>query len=133
MGRISGLAEAVLLVQDLQKSVAFYRDTLGLTIISPPDFPAAFLRVGDERDGVPQQIVLVPRPAEVHAGGTSKLERDLHHIGLEVPADQLEAERSRLSQLGFTIRGGEHPFLPVEAFYLDDPDGNEIEIVARVG
>ena len=133
MGRISGLAEVVLLVQDLQKSVAFYRDTLGLTVISPPDFPAAFLRVGDERDGVPQQIVLVPRPAEAHAGATSKLERDVHHIGLEVPVDQLETERSRLSQLGFATRGGEHPFLPVEAFYLDDPDGNEIEIVAWVG
>ncbi|HEX3243986.1 MAG TPA: VOC family protein [Chloroflexota bacterium] len=134
MGRISGLAEVVLLVQDLQKSVAFYRDTLGLRVISPRDFPAAFLRVGDERDGVPQQIVLVPRPAEARAGATSKLERDVHHIGLEVPAGQLETERSRLSQLGFAIRGGEHPFLPVEAFYLDDPDGNEIEIVAaRVG
>jgi catechol 2,3-dioxygenase-like lactoylglutathione lyase family enzyme len=133
MGRISGLAEIVLLVQDLQRSLAFYRDTLGLTVISPAGFPAAFLRVGDERDGVPHQIVLVPRPAEVRAGATMKLERDVHHIGLEVPTDQLEAERVRLSALGIPIRGGEHPFLPVEAFYLDDPDGNEIEIVARVG
>lgn len=133
MGQISGLAEVVLLVQDLEKSVAFYRDLLGLTVISPEDFPAAFLRIGEEREGVPHQIILVPRPSDVHAGATSKLERDVHHIGLEVPADQLEAERSRLSGLGLEVRGGDHPFLPVEAFYLDDPDGNEIEIVARVG
>ena len=30
------------------------------------------------------------------------------------------------------IRTGEHPFLPVQAFYVDDPDGNEVEIVARL-
>jgi catechol 2,3-dioxygenase len=133
MGRISGLAEVVLLVQDLDKSLAFYRDLLGMTVISPDGFPAAFLRIGEERAGVPHQIVLVPRPAEAHAAATSKLERDVHHIGLEVPADQFEAERNRISQLGVEVRGGEHPFLPVEAFYIDDPDGNEIEIVARVG
>src|SRR5207248_6867901 len=34
---------------------------------------------------------------------------------------------------GFEIRGGEHPFMPVEAFYLDDPDGNEIEIATWRG
>ena len=27
----------------------------------------------------------------------------------------------------------EHPFMPVEAFYLDDPDGNEIEIATWRG
>jgi catechol 2,3-dioxygenase-like lactoylglutathione lyase family enzyme len=133
VGSISGLAEVVLLVRDLEASLRFYRDTLGMTVISPEGFPAAFLRIGEEREGVPHQIVLVPRPAEAQAGAKNKLERDVHHIGLEVPADQLEAERSRLSQLGLEVRGGQHPFLPVEAFYVDDPDGNEIEIVARVG
>ena len=31
------------------------------------------------------------------------------------------------------VRGGQHPFMPVEAFYLDDPDGNEIEIATWRG
>ena len=133
MGRIRGLAEIVLHVQDLERSVAFYRDLLGLTVISPAGFPAVFLRVGEERDGVPQQIVLVPRPPGVRPAATSKVERDLHHIGLEIPAAEYQAERGRIAQLGIPIRGGEHPFLPVEAFYIDDPDGNEVEIVARTG
>jgi catechol 2,3-dioxygenase-like lactoylglutathione lyase family enzyme len=133
MGRISGLAEVVLLVQDLERSVAFYRDLLGLTVISPEGLPVAFLRVGDERVGVPQQIVLIPRSAGVQPAGGSKEQRDLHHIGLEVPAEDYEAERERIGRLGIPIRGGQHPFLPVEAFYLDDPDGNEVEIVARTG
>ncbi len=82
---------------------------------------------------VPQQIVLIPRSAGVQAAGGGKEQRDLHHIGLEVPAEDYGAERERISRLGIPIRGGQHPFLPVEAFYLDDPDGNEIEIVAARG
>jgi catechol 2,3-dioxygenase len=133
VGRISGLAEVVLFVQDLEKSLAFYRDLLGLTVISPQGLPAVFLRVGEPGDGVPQQIVLVPRPANVEAHASRKEERDVHHIGLEVPAEVYEVERDRMAQAGLQVRGGQHPFLPVEAFYIDDPDGNEIEIVARTG
>ena len=59
--------------------------------------------------------------------------RALHHIGLEVAPEDFDGERERLAGLGFEIRGGQHPFLPVEAFYLDDPDGNSIEIVTWRG
>lgn len=127
------LAEVVLLVADLERSVAFYRDQLGLTVISPAGAPAAFLRIGPPGEGVPQQIVLVPRPPNVRAAATGKLDRDVHHLGLEVEAREWEAERRRLADLGHAIRGGEHPFLPLRAFYLDDPDGNEIEVVATAG
>jgi catechol 2,3-dioxygenase len=133
MGRISGLAEVVLTVGDIEKSVAFYRDLLGLTVISPEGLPVVFLRVGEEGQGVPQQIVLVPRPSDVQPVAGAKAQRDLHHIGLEVPREEYEAERERIAGLGIPVRGGQHPFLPVEAFYIDDPDGNEVEIVARMG
>jgi catechol 2,3-dioxygenase len=127
------LAEIVLLVADLDRSVAFYRDVLGMTVISPVGAPATFLRVGPQTPGVPQQIVLVPRPRDTHLAATGKFDRDLHHIGLEVAPQQFEAERARLAVQGLPIRGGQHPFLQVQAFYLDDPDGNEIEIVSTTG
>jgi len=28
------------------------------------------------------------------------------------------------------LRFGEHPFLPLRGMYLDDPDGNEVEIIS---
>jgi catechol 2,3-dioxygenase len=133
MAAISGLAEIVIVVQDLDRSLAFYRDLLGLTVISPPGLPAVFLRVGEERAGVPQQIVLVPRGADAPTAAPERAGRVLHHIGLEVPADQFEVERARLAAAGLAVRGGTHPFLPVEAFYIDDPDGNEVEMVRRSG
>ena len=123
---IRGLVEVVLVVEDIDRSVAFYRDVLGLVPISPPELPVKFLRVGAESAGVPQQIVLIPR----HMASEQPLPRTrrLHHIGLEVAPEDYAAERERLAGLGYALRGGQHPFMPVDAFYLDDPDGNEVEI-----
>lgn len=133
MPAIRGLAEIVIFVDDLERSLRFYRDLLGLEVISPPSLKAVFLRVGAEVGGVPQQIVLVPRPTPLGATSANKADRDLHHIGLEVPAAEFEAERTRIAGQGISVRAGEHPFLPVEAFYIDDPDGHEVEIVAHTG
>ncbi len=129
MPAIQRLVEVVLLVDDLPRSVGFYRDTLGLEIISPPHLPAVFLRIGPATDGLPQQIVLVPRQADA----PPPTGRRLHHIGLMVDPDAYEAERARLGAAGHDLRGGTHPFMPVDAFYLDDPDGNEVEIATWRG
>ena len=129
MPAINGLVEVVLVVEDLERSVRFYRDLLGLEVISPPAATATFLRVGPQDAGLPQQIVLVPRPAEV-APATG---RRLHHIGLQVAPEDFDAERNRLALAGYALRSGVHPFMPVDAFYLDDPDGNEVEIATWRG
>jgi catechol 2,3-dioxygenase len=126
---IRGLVEVVLVVEDLERSLHFYRDILGLELISPPAAPAAFLRIGPPAEGIPQQIVLVPRNAQLPPASG----RRLHHIGLAVEPEHYETERERLAAAGFTLRGGVHPFMPVDAFYLDDPDGNEVEIATWRG
>src|SRR5438067_5607064 len=123
MAAIRGMVEVVLVVEDIDRSVAFYRDMLGLEPISPPELPVKFLRIGPTPNGVPQQIVLIPRSTAADQPLTRT--RALHHIGLEVAPEDYERERQRLADLGYEIRSGEHPFMPVDAFYLDDPDGNE--------
>jgi catechol 2,3-dioxygenase-like lactoylglutathione lyase family enzyme len=123
--------EVVLVVEDIEQSLAFYRDVLGLETFSPPDLRMKFLRIGSGGDGIPQQIVLVPR-SRVSAEPLVR-NRRLHHIGLEVAPEEYTRERERLAGLGFELRGGTHPFMPVEAFYLDDPDGNEVEIATWRG
>ena len=54
----------------------------------------------------------------------------MHHFGIEIAADDFESERERLQSLGYNLRFGEHPFLHLKGMYLDDPDGNEIELIA---
>jgi catechol 2,3-dioxygenase-like lactoylglutathione lyase family enzyme len=131
MSRLRGLAEVVLMVGSVEKSLAFYRDVLGLTVISPPDLKGpVFLQIGEPSLKVPAQIVLAPRPADAPQQPADRRFRSVHHIGIELAPEDFEAERQRLHGLGFALRSGEHPFLAVQAIYLDDPDGNEVELVA---
>jgi catechol 2,3-dioxygenase-like lactoylglutathione lyase family enzyme len=126
---IRRLAEVVLMVNDVNRSVEFYRDVLGLTVISPDLHGPVFLQIGEGLSGVPQQIVVVPRPDGAPDVPTERAFRSLHHIGLEVEEESFRREWERLRTLGFEVRTGVHPFLSVEAIYIDDPDGNEVELV----
>ena len=130
MAKIRRLTEVVISVHDMEKSLSFYRDILGLTVMSPPDFRGAvFLQVGQEQDAVPQQLVLVPLPEGTDAFPTERIQRPLHHLGIEIAQEDFESEHERLQGLGFNVRFGEHPFLPLKGMYLDDPDGNEVELI----
>jgi catechol-2,3-dioxygenase len=79
---------------------------------------------------VPQQIVLVPKPADAPPLPASRALRSFHHLGLMLPRGGVQEARRQLEAQGFEVRTGEHPFLDVEAIYIDDPDGNEVELVA---
>ena len=114
---------------DMERSLSFYRDALGLQVFSPPELSVKFFRLNEESSGVPQQIVLVPRPSGKFRAAREKSKGDLHHIGLEVASEDFKAFRLHLENWGFQTRDGEHPFLAVKAFYIDDPDGNEVEVV----
>ncbi len=129
MSKIRGLTELVIWVRDMEKALYFYRDVLGLGVMSPPDFRGAvFLQVGESRD-IPQQIVLVPLPKDAAGAPAERTQRALHHVGLEIAPGEFESERERLVGLGFDVRLGEHPFLPLSGMYIDDPDGNEVELI----
>jgi catechol 2,3-dioxygenase len=131
MTKLRGLTEVVIWVHNMEKSLGFYRDTLGLEVMSPPDSRGAiFLRVGDGVGTVPQQPVLVPLPSGSPEFPTDRSKRTMHHLGMEVPAEEFDREAERLRGLGLDVRLGEHPFLPVRGLYIDDPDGNEVELIA---
>ena len=128
MSSIRGLAEVVLVVRDLQASIAFYRDVLGLEVISPQDFKgSAFLQAGGGRAYVENMIVLAPAKAETPSFAKPQ---SLHHIGLEIDADTFDAEVARLQGLGLEVRFGKHPFFPSRTVYVNDPDGNEVELIS---
>lgn len=130
MKRVVGISEIVLWSDDLSEMVAWYRDFLGLEQISPPERKnPIFLKVGDGSAGVPQMIVLVQKPEEVKAqpGGFQ-----LHHLALELPDADFDAQKAAFAEKGQEIRGGIHPVLAVRTFYVDDPMGNEVEFIARV-
>lgn len=130
MTLIRGIAEIVLNVHDQQAALRFYRDVFGLTVISPLDRPGPiFLQAGPAQVGIPQMIVLVPLPA---GSADFAAPRTLHHLALEVAPEDFDTVQEHLHGLGYATRGGQHPVLRSRTLYVNDPDGNEVEIICTL-
>jgi catechol 2,3-dioxygenase-like lactoylglutathione lyase family enzyme len=132
MTRVAGLAEIVLWAADIDASVEFYRDRLGLEVISPPQMPNKFLRVTQPEGGIPEMIVLIPHPYpdDYFPTHKKKEQRTLHHLAFRVGSSEYDELERGFIESGIEVRHGVHPVLKnVRTFYVDDPDGNEVEVI----
>src|ERR1700737_1789137 len=91
MKKAVGISEIVLWAAHKERSLHFYRDLLGLDVISPPTLPYSFLKVGGGHAGIPQMIVLVPKSDEVKARPSGY---QLHHMALELPEEDFDAQHA---------------------------------------
>jgi catechol 2,3-dioxygenase-like lactoylglutathione lyase family enzyme len=131
MSRVAGLAEIVLWVRDMDAALNFYRDIFGLVLISPPELPNKFLRAGHGAFGIPEMVVLVPHPDRSVEFPKEKVNRVLHHMAFRVEAEAYDALQLHMMSEGIEVRTGVHPVLKgARTFYVDDPDGNEVEVIA---
>ena len=127
---VRGIAEIVLWVRDMDIALHFYRDLFGLEVMSPPELPIKFLKASDGEIGIPDMIVLVPHPDGL-AFPRAKTDRVLHHIAFRVAASKYDDLMRRLQGDGLEVRDGKHPVLKgVRTFYVDDPENNEVEVIA---
>jgi catechol-2,3-dioxygenase len=128
MKHIVGISEIVLWTADKEEALHFYRDLLGLAIISPPTLQNVFLKVGDGQAGIPQMIVLVPKSDEIKAKPAGY---QLNHMAFELPTEMFDAQREAFIAAGYKPRDGKHPVLASRTMYIDDPDGNEVEFICQ--
>jgi len=128
MKHVVGISEIVLWTADKERALRFYRDLLGLPMISPPSLPNVFLQVGEGHAGIPQMIVLAPKTPEVAAHPSGY---QLHHLALELPEAAFDAQHAALVASGYAPRPGKHPVLASRTMYVDDPDGNEVEFICH--
>ncbi len=118
---VSALDHYTIMTADLDASVAFYTEILGLADGPRPAFdaPGAWLYCGD-------------RPV-VHliAGGTGKDTGTgpIDHIAFR--ASGLDDHRARLNAQGISFREHDVPGQPLHQLFLTDPDGVTIEINFR--
>jgi catechol 2,3-dioxygenase len=112
-----GLGAVHLAVTDRERALAFWRDVLGLELLDP-DAHELRMGVGDR-----ELVVLHPGVG----GIVARRRTGLYHLALHVPTDE---EFARVMARLFTIRWPnsptDHTF--TKTTYLDDPDGNGIEI-----
>ena len=126
MARINKVAHVVLAVSDVERSKVFYRDVLGMELISdrPNQGPSAFLSFGTQH----HDIALFEA-----ADGAQRGALGLVHIALQVdggPAD-LKEMMERVGAAGVELTN------PVthgitNSVYFSDPDGNTLEIYCEV-
>lgn len=129
---VLGLAEIVLWTHHLDETLDFYQEIFGLRLISEPDFKAKFLSSGEGGSGVPEMIVLMPHPDDSHSFPDDKPSRVLHHLAFAVAPDRYDSLEQDCRRRGLEVRQGVHPVLEdVRTFYVDDPEGNEVEVIAR--
>ncbi len=127
--RIRGISEIVLHVHEMGRALNFYRDVLGLTVISPLSLQGeTFLEAGGAPTGVPQMVVLVQLPPE---SATFATPRQLSRLALEISVTDFESELERLKALGYNVRTGKHPVVPARTMYIDDPDGNQVALICK--
>ena len=129
---IAGLFEAHLTVSDLDRSVAFYRDVLGLELAhTVPERHAAFLWIGG--------------PGAAMLGLWSVHSSPLFmrlHVAFRVALPQIEAAVPALRAAGITPRSsGGGPeisepvvigWMPAASVYFDDPDRHSLEYLCML-
>jgi catechol-2,3-dioxygenase len=130
-----GLAELVLIVSDIPRAAAFYRDIVGLIPATEPTAEWAWFWAGEP--GVPQRLA-------VHTGTLLFEEHSPHppgrrfgrvHFALNVPRPELAAALERVGRGGIAIHGPVHfEWMKADSWYFYDPDGNLVEFwVQREG
>ncbi|MEA1881637.1 MAG: VOC family protein [Candidatus Marinimicrobia bacterium] len=119
------LGHVVFYVRDLEKSLSFYRDLLGFEQVG--EFLRPFTAVALSAGRTHHEVLLIqvgdaPGPPKGHRIG-------LYHIGIKVgdSLDELRAVRDELLEVGVPITGmSDHTVS--QSLYLEDPDGNEVEL-----
>jgi catechol 2,3-dioxygenase len=118
------LGHVVFYVRDLQASVRFYTDVVGLAVVGRPFSGRAAMLSGGRTH---HELLLI----EVGAapGPLSGRRIGLYHVGWKIGEDRgvLHALRTRLQQLGYGI-DGQSDHTVSQSVYLRDPDGNEVEL-----
>jgi lactoylglutathione lyase len=128
---VNGLFETHLTVRDLDRSVAFYRDVVGLQLaLREPELGAAFFWIG-----AAGQAML-----GLWAAGPAPIALSLHIAFVTSLDDVLDAP-NRLRRLGVTplsfhAEETNEPsvigWMPAAAVYLRDPDGHLLEYLAML-
>jgi catechol 2,3-dioxygenase-like lactoylglutathione lyase family enzyme len=130
--RPRALGEIAIRTRDMAAMVAFYRDILGLELLqSRDDGRIVFLRIADGFAGHTAVVALFSETAaEVVAGPEGPRRSSLHHLALSLPRAEQAAAEAWFERHGVPCRISEFPWIGWRGLFVNDPDGNTVELVA---
>ena len=124
--RVKKLLHTRMRVSDMEQTIAFYTDVLGLEVlerkVSPRGSHLAFLKVPNSEE----LIELTSFPPS----GPVKVQEDLVHLAFQV--ESLDDTIASLNTQGVKITDGPTTTSSGSRFiFIDAPDGYEIELIER--
>jgi len=126
--RIKGLGEIALRVHDLDAMQRFYEQVIGLEVLRRFD-QAVFFTLTEGVSGHTQVLALFDRSAQPGYSGLNAATTTVDHIALEIERADFDAELKRLQNLGLAVETAEHAWVHWRSLYIDDPEGNTVELV----
>ena len=128
MMKINALGHVVLKVTDLESAEEFYTSVLGLPVCARLDqdgFKITFFSLGNHHD-----FAIM----EVNGDGNGQDENrvGLHHVAFKIGTtlDDLREAKTKLDNAGVSVESFDHEV--TKSLYLEDPDGNGIELYVDV-
>jgi catechol 2,3-dioxygenase len=126
-GPIAALGEIGLRVRDLDAMHDFYQRVLGLEPLARFD-DVSFFRIAAGYRGHTQVLALFDRRQRDRVAPDQPAST-LDHLAFAIPLAAYDAERARLAALGLSVRAAEHAWAHWRSLYVDDPEGNLVELV----
>jgi lactoylglutathione lyase len=119
-------------VNNLDESLKFYCDALGMKLLSKRDYPngeftLAFVGYGDVANGTVVELT--------HNWGTSKYDQGTAFGHLAVGCDDIYKACNDLKQKGVKVvrEPGPMKFGGAEIAFIEDPNGYKIELIQEKG
>jgi lactoylglutathione lyase len=112
-------------VNDLERTVKFYREVLGLAEARRHKSPRGSELVFLKTPGSEEEIEICSYPA----AGPVQVQPDLTHLAFAV--DSLEEFGKHLAKLGLKFSDGPTPSSSGVIAFIDAPEGYEIELIQK--
>ncbi|MEH6455538.1 MAG: lactoylglutathione lyase [Cocleimonas sp.] len=124
------MLHTMLRVGDLDKSISFYSDVLGMTELRRKNYPdgeftLAFMGYGDEKENTVLELT--------HNWGTESYELGTAYGHIAIEVDDVYEACEKMKQTGGKVIRDAGPMnagTTIIAF-LEDPDGYEIELIGK--
>lgn len=129
--RPRGLGEIAIRCADMAGMVAFYRDVIGLDIMTGNASSAiVFFRIAEGVAGHTTVLALFRSDATGGAPVTGA-RSSLHHIALSLPYAEQEAAIAWYQRIGQPYRIEHFGWVGWRGVFTQDPEGNTVELVAH--
>jgi catechol 2,3-dioxygenase len=129
---VRGLGEIALRVNDLDAMQKFYEEVIGLPLMTRvPN--CAFFKIADGYGGHTQVLALFDRSGSRSYSAPNAKTSTIDHIAFEIPPADFESELKRLRERGLEVETAEHAWVHWRSLYVNDPEGNQLELVCYDG